>query len=320
MEISPGRYYDRNIILTHHNEVSAMAKKRFGDLQDHFLEMIRRTSTILPKDVVSALEAGRNKEKKGSPARSTLDAILEDIKLSGRTSLPLCQDTGTLIFYIDVPMNLPHKEVVKAIEKAAIEATKKTYLRPNSVDPVTGRNPGNNLGPGAPKIHLHQWDKDYVQAKLLLKGGGSENVSAQYKLPDIGINAGRDLKGVYNAVIDAVWKAQGKGCAPGIIGVGIGGDRNSGYEEAKEQLFRALNDINKNPELAKLEKNLFRDINKLGIGPMGFGGNTTVLGVKVGYRMRVPACYFVSVAYLCWSARRKRMLLHPDGKVKYFDH
>lgn len=297
-----------------------MAKKRFGDLQEHFLELIRRTSTILPKDVVAALETGRNREMKESPARSTLDAILKDIKLSKRTSIPLCQDTGTLIFYIDVPMNLPHKDLIKAIERAAAEATKMTYLRPNSVDPVTGKNPGNNLGPGAPKIHLQQWNKDYIQARLMLKGGGSENVSAQYKLPDISINAGRDLKGVYNAVIDAVFKAQGKGCAPGIIGVGIGGDRNSGYEEAKEQLFRPLHDVNKNPLLAKLEKDLFRDINKLGIGPMGFGGKTTVLGVKVGYRMRVPACYFVSIAYLCWSARRKRMVLKPDGTVRYSDY
>lgn len=297
-----------------------MAKKRFGDLQEHFLELIRRTSTILPKDVVAALETGRNREMKESPARSTLDAILKDIKLSKRTSIPLCQDTGTLIFYIDVPMNLPHKDLIKAIERAAAEATKMTYLRPNSVDPVTGKNPGNNLGPGAPKIHLQQWNKDFIQARLMLKGGGSENVSAQYKLPDISINAGRDLKGVYNAVIDAVFKAQGKGCAPGIIGVGIGGDRNSGYEEAKEQLFRPLHDVNKNPLLAKLEKDLFRDINKLGIGPMGFGGKTTVLGVKVGYRMRVPACYFVSIAYLCWSARRKRMVLKPDGTVRYSDY
>jgi fumarate hydratase class I len=297
-----------------------MAKKRFTDMQDHFLELIRRTSTIMPKDVVKALEAGRNSEKSGSPARSTLDAILEDIKLSGRTSIPLCQDTGTLIFYIDVPMNLQHKELAKSIAKAVVQATKKTYLRPNSVNPITGKNPGNNLGPCMPQLHLHQWDKDYIQAKLLLKGGGSENVSAQYKLPDMSIKAGRDLKGVYNVVIDAVWKAQGKGCAPGVIGIGIGGDRNSGYICAKEQLFRRLDDVNKDPQLAKLEKDLFRDLNKLGIGPMGFGGKTTVLGVKAGYCMRVPACYFVSIAYLCWSARRKRMVLNPDGKVRYFDY
>jgi fumarate hydratase class I len=296
-----------------------MAKKQFPDLKGHFLEMIRRTSTIMPKDVVKAIEAGRDSEKKGSPARNTLDAILEDIKLSEKTSLPLCQDTGTLIFDIDVPDFLPHKDLTKAIEAAIVQATKKTYLRPNSVDPITGKNPGTNLGPGLPQLHLHQWNKDYIQAKLKLKGGGSENVSAQYKLPDMSLKAGRDLKGVYNTVIDAVWKAQGKGCAPGIIGIGIGGDRASGYECAKEQLGRPLHDVNPDPLLRKLEEDLFRDLNKLGIGPMGFGGNTTVLGVKAGYRMRLPACYFVSVAYLCWSARRKRMLLYTDGKVRYYD-
>ena len=170
-----------------------------------------------------------------------------------------------------------------------------------------------------PQLHIHQWDKDHIQARLMLKGGGSENVCAQYKLPDMSIKAGRDLKGVYNSVIDAVWKAQGKGCAPGVIGVGIGGDRAAGYECAKEQLMRPLHDVNKDPNLRKLENDLFRDLNKLGIGPMGFGGKTTVLAVKAGYRMRIPACFFVSIAYLCWSARRKRMLLYPDGKVRYYD-
>jgi len=296
-----------------------MAKKQFDNLQGHFLELIRRTSTIMPKDVVKAIETGRDSEKPGSPARSTMDAILEDIKLSGRTSIPLCQDTGTLIFNIDVPMSIIQKDLIHTIEKAIVEATRKTFLRPNSVDPITGKNPGTNLGPGLPQLHFHQWDKDYIQARLMLKGGGSENVSAQYKLPDTALKAGRDLKGVYNVVVDAVWKAQGKGCAPGIIGVGIGGDRPSGYECAKEQLLRPLHDVNKDPNLRKLEDDLFRDLNKLGIGPMGFGGNTTVLGVKAGYRMRLPACYFVSIAYICWSARRKRMVLHPDGKVNYYD-
>jgi len=296
-----------------------MAKKKFDILQEHFLELIRRTSTIMPKDVVKAIEAGRDSETPGSPARNTMDAILEDIKLSGNTSIPLCQDTGTLIFHIDVPISIIQKDLIHTIEKAIAEATKKTYLRPNSVDPITGKNPGNNLGPGLPQLHLHQWDKDYIQARLMLKGGGSENVSAQYKLPDTALKAGRDLKGVYNVVVDAVWKAQGKGCAPGIIGIGIGGDRPAGYECAKEQLLRPLHDVNKDPNLRKLEEDLFRDLNKLGIGPMGFGGNTTVLGVKAGYRMRLPACYFVSIAYICWSARRKRMMLHPDGKVSYFD-
>lgn len=297
-----------------------MAKKYFTDLKTPFLEMIRRTSTQMPKDIVAALETAKRHEEPGSPACSTLEAILNDIQLSKAATIPLCQDTGTLIFIIDVPVKLPHKPLVAAIKQAIVTATKKTYLRPNSVDPITGKNSGNNLGPGMPLFHLHQWEKDHLQARLLLKGGGSENVSAQYKLPDMSIKAGRDLQGVRNAVIDAVWKAQGRGCATGIIGVGIGGDRMSGYECAKAQLTRPLHDKNKLPELTKLEADLFKDLNQLGIGPMGYGGKTTVLGVKAGYRMRLPASYFVSIAYLCWSARRKRMVLQPNGKASYTDY
>ncbi len=295
------------------------SKKEFGNLKDHFLELIKRTSTIMSKDVIDAIKKGRDNEDEGSPAKSTLDAILKDIILSASTSIPLCQDTGTPSFFIDVPKKVSHKDLIKAIHKAVAEATKKTYLRPNSVDSITGKNPGNNLGPGLPQIHLHQWDKNYIQTRLLLKGGGSENVSRQYTIPDMSIKAGRDLSGVYKAVINAVWSAQGKGCGPGIIGVGIGGDRKSGFECAKEQLLRPVNDKNTNAELAKLEQKLFEDLNKLGIGPMGFGGKTTVLGVKIGAKMRLPASFFISVAYLCWSARRKKMILTPDGKAKYSD-
>ncbi len=205
----------------------------------------------------------------------------------------------------------------KEIIAATRQATKKAYLRPNAVCPITGVNTGDNTGNGAPVIHFHEWKKKTISADLLLKGGGSENVSAQYALPNAAIKAGRDIDGIRRAVVDAVFQAQGKGCGPGIIGVGVGGDRATSMLEAKEQLFRLLNDKNPDATLAKLERRIEKECNGLQIGPMGFGGATTVLGVKLGVRHRLPASFFVSVAYLCWAGRRASLTLNDKGKATF---
>ena len=163
-------------------------------------------------------------------------------------------------------------------------------------------------------MHFHEWAKDTLHVDLLLKGGGCENVSDQYKLPDARLHAGRDLEGVRRVVLDAVYQAQGKGCAPGVLGVAIGGDRGSSYLKSKQQLLRPLDDANPNEELAALEEQLYKEANELGIGPMGFGGQTTVLGVKVGTQHRLPASYFVSIAYMCWACRRRTLDFKPSGR------
>jgi fumarate hydratase class I len=169
-----------------------------------------------------------------------------------------------------------------------------------------------------PTIHFEEWENDYLKVDLVLKGGGCENVGAQYSLPDTALKAGRDLKGVRKVVLDAVQKAQGHGCAPGILGVAIGGDRGSSYLESKRQLFRSMDDVNRDPNLAPLERQLTDEANQLGIGPMGFGGKTTVLGVKLGTLHRLPASYFVSVSYMCWADRR-RSLVWKDGQATIGD-
>ena len=199
------------------------------------------------------------------------------------------------------------RELRTQIEEAVAEATRHAYLRPNAVDSLTGHNSGDNLGTGFPTFHFEEWEREDLRVNLLLKGGGSENVSAQYKLPYSPLKAGRDLEGVRKVVLDAVYQAQGKGCAPGVLGVALGTDRGNGYIRAKEQLFRPLGDTNPVPELAALEERLLQECNQLGIGPMGFGGKTTVFGVKIGAYHRLPACYFVTVAYMCWACRRARM-------------
>ena len=277
------------------------------EIEEKIAGLIRRTSSRLSADVLQALAAAIRREAKGSSARMILETLVQNAALARRKGTPMCQDTGTLTFFVDE--RLRGLVTPAAVKKAVAFATEKGWLRRNTIDSVSGRSINSNTCDGAPVIH-------YVPAKsrraapavtLLMKGGGSENMSRQYSLPDAALGAGRDLEGVRRCVLDAVHKAQGYGCAPGILGVCVGGDRAGGFEEAKHQLLRRLDDTNRDPALARLEKRLVKEANALGIGPMGLGGKTTVLGVKIGSRPRVPASFFVTVAYLCWAARRQTM-------------
>jgi fumarate hydratase class I len=286
------------------------------DLTDQFVELIRLAATDLRSDVENALYAARDREEGGSAAQGALDTILENIRLARQNSTPICQDTGTPIFYIHYPAGWSTLKLRDQIRAATATATARSYLRPNAVDSLTGRNSGNNLGDDFPSLHFHEWEEPYLKVDLMLKGGGCENVGAQYKLPNATLGAGRDLEGVRRVVLDAVNQAQGLGCAPGIIGVAVGGDRGASYIRSKEQFFRPLDDQNDVPELAELEERLTQEANQLDIGPMGFGGQTTVLGVKVDTLHRLPACYFVTASYMCWADRRRTMT-YRDGEATF---
>lgn len=267
--------------------------------------LIRDTSSSLPEDAEAALRRAARREAKGSSARMILETILENVALARQVGTPMCQDTGTLTFFISE--RLRARVSAADVNEAVALATANGWLRRNTIDSVTGQSIDTNVCPGAPVIHYVPDERPRIS--LLMKGGGSENMSVQFSLPDDALGAGRDLEGVRKTVLHAVCRAQGYGCAPGILGVCIGGDRASGYEEAKHQLLRPLNDTNPDPVLAKLERRLAREANTLGIGPMGLGGKTTLLGVKIGARPRVPASFFVTVAYLCWAARRRTIEL-----------
>ena len=221
----------------------------------HVLELIRRTSAFLPPDVTQVLEMHRALEQAGSKASLALDLVTQNIGLAKRLSAPICQDTGTITFYLHTPVGFDQLELEELCCEAVVEATAKGYLRQNSVESVSGKNTGNNLGAGSPVFHWHQHRKDTIDTRLVLKGGGCENMSAQYSLPATlgGKRCDRDLDGVRACILDAVWNAQGKVCGPGFLGVCIGGDRAVGYEFAKEQLLRELDDTNPVPELAALE-------------------------------------------------------------------
>ena len=283
-------------------------------LHASLLELIRVASTRLPDDVVRAVDSGRTVEDAGTNARYALDVVCENIVMAKDKSQPLCQDTGSVLVYVHHPLGYDVLAFEDAFCATVKDATAKGYLRQNSVDSVSGRNTGDNLGPGAPSFHFQAWRRDQVEVVVMLKGGGCENVGAQYSLPDPRFG-GRDLVGVENAILDCIQQAQGQGCGPGILGVCIGGDRATGYAHSKEQFLRLIDDSNGDPVLGELEGRIVDKANRSGIGPMGFGGRTTLLGCKVGKLNRVPASFFVTISYMCWAFRRQGVTLDETGGI-----
>lgn len=287
-----------------------------SSLQTSLVELIRRTSAEIPDDVHQAILAALEQEKKGSLAANAIKLIDQNIALARQKSQPICQDTGTVLFYVETPVGYDQLTFAETAREAVKEATRKGYLRQNSVDSLTGRNDGTNVGAGAPVFHFHQHRQAEVNVRLVLKGGGCENVGAQYSLPQEGLQANRDLEGCRRVILDAVLQAQGKGCGPGILGVCIGGDRATGYEWSKTQFLRRLEDRNPDPVLDRLEQEILKTANELGIGPMGFGGKATLLGVKICAINRVPASFFVSVSYMCWAYRRQGVALDAGANIQ----
>lgn len=289
--------------------------------KESILKLVTETSCNLPPDVREAINKARSLETEGSQSAYALETIAINIDMACNDAAPICQDTGMPTFEIKTPIGANQIIMRKEIDEAIAEATKQGKLRPNSVDSITGKNSGNNLGPGTPVVHFGQWEKDDIEVRLLLKGGGCENKNIQYSLPctleGMTGRADRTLEGVRKCIMHAVYQAQGHGCSTGAIGVAIGGDRASGYVLAKQQLFRTLDDVNPDPELRKLEEYIMEHANHLKIGTMGFGGEVTLIGCKIGAFNRLPASFFVTVAYDCWAFRRLGVILDSkSGEIK----
>jgi fumarate hydratase subunit alpha len=284
-------------------------------VEDTAFNLLKLAVVRLPDDIKDALNRAY-KEETSEAGRVQFEAILKDIELAEKDNTPLCQDTGIIIFYVKAGAKVKDLNVIeKALQNATRRATKEVPLRPNAVDPFTQKNSGDNTGKHIPYINWEITDSDYVEITAFPKGGGSENVCT------IGmITPGEGVNGLKKFVIDAVIKAGAKPCPPTIVGVAAGGGSDISMKLAKASLLRPLNEPNPNPDLDKLEKELYEAANSTGIGPMGLGGKFTVLGVRIDYAHRHPASYPVAVAFQCWAARRSTARIHLDGTVEYLTH
>src|SRR6187431_2502170 len=240
-------------------------------LFNSLVELITQTATNLPPDVRAAMGHVLDVEEPDTQSGQALSIIASNIDMAATDEQPICQDTGMPTFLVHTPVGVNQIALKKVIREAVAEATRRGKLRPNSVDSLTGKNSGDNLGHETPVIHFEQWEQDEIEVKLILKGGGCENKNIQYSLPCTLDNLGRadrTLEGVRKCLLHAVWQAQGHGCAPGALGVCIGSDRAHGYDLAKEQLLRSLDDVNPNAQLAGLEAEIMAEANQLGVGAM----------------------------------------------------
>ena len=277
-------------------------------LQEEIVKLYRKAATSLPSDIEDSLRHATKTEKNGSTAKSALSAILENVRIARDEARPLCQDTGVPVFFVRVPRKQSHLELKNTIIEATRIATKEIPLRPNAVDIISDRNSGDNTGIGFPVVYFEESDDNIIRFDLMLKGSGCENVSQIYKLPCEELKAERDLDGVRRCALDTVHRAQGRACPPYILGIGIGASRDQVTRLAKVQFLRKLEDKNNMATLSGLEKRLTYEINQLGIGPLGLGGKTTALGVKIEVNHRHPASYFVEVSLSCWADRRASMI------------
>jgi len=284
-------------------------------IEEVAVNLLRLAVIELPSDVKEAIRKAYNEET-SEAGKTQLKAILDNIELAEKTQKPMCQDTGTIIFYIKAGAEAKGLDKIpQALKNATLRATKEVPLRPNAVDPFLQKNSGDNTGRYIPYIHWEIVPGNTIEVTALPKGGGSENVTVLGMLVP-----GQGVKGLKKFVIDAIMRAGAKPCPPNILGIGIGGGADIAVKLAKQALLRPLNQPNPNPEIAKLEKELFEAANMTGIGPMGLGGKCTVLGVNIEYAHRHPASYPAAVAFQCWAARRATAKIHTDGKVEYLTH
>jgi len=282
-----------------------------ASIRSALVEAMRIATTRLPSDVVDALRAARERETSPLGA-AQLDAILENVHVARDSSIPICQDTGMQTFFVEMGTCSPFLGQLKPwIEEAVIAATAAIPLRPNTVDPFTGENPGDNTGRFMPTIHWEVVDGSEIRVSVLPKGGGSENMSTvKMLLPADG------LKGVKRAVVEHVVSCGGKPCPPTIIGVGIGGGADVALQLGKKAILREIGSTHPDPVVAAFERELFELINMSGVGPMGLGGETTCLAVHVEYAYRHPASLPLGILVQCWADRRAHVRLAADGTIE----
>ena len=272
------------------------------------VKLLRLANTRLSHDIGWALEAAAGWET-NDIAYSQLGSIMDNVKKAEFLGRPMCQDTGIPVFYVSGSFD---SSISEKITEGVRRATKEIPLRPNAVDPITRENSGDNLGEGMPIIHYRPTDDEFIEITVLPKGAGSENMTKLAML-----NPSEGIDGVKRFVIDSVLDAGGRPCPPTIVGVGIGGLSDTCVEMAKEALTVPLDVRNPDPVLDKLEEELFIALNSSGLGPMGLGGSSTVLGVRIKKAFCHTASLPVAVNIGCWATRRATARIMPNGTVEY---
>ncbi len=279
------------------------------------IKLLELAATRLPEDVTLALKHACEKED-SEVARIQLENMLRNIETASLTKLPMCQDTGLILFFNELGREFPRElDISPILVEAVREATESIPLRPNTVHPLTRANSGNNVGVGVPQIAWDLTDTDYLEITVLLKGAGSENMS-RFRM----LNPSKGVEGVKEFLMDTVIRSGGKPCPPTILGVGIGGTSDEALKLAKKAILRPVGQKHLDPAFAELEETLLESVNETGIGPMGLGGRTTALGVHVEYAYCHPASLPVGINVQCYAARRAKARISGDGNVEILSH
>lgn len=281
-------------------------------IEEVALQIIRRASIVLPKDVKAALQRAYEEET-SKLGKTQLKAILDNVTIAEQLNSPVCQDTGIVSFFIK-GRNLEYKVFEESLRRATIRATEEVPLRPNAVHPLTRKNSGDNTGLHIPGITFIYEDVDHIDLTVTLKGGGSENMSALYMIPP-----GEGLEGVKRVVLETIVNAGGQPCPPTVVNIGIGGTVDLTFKLAKIAMIRPLGVRHPEENVAKLERELLELVNSTGVGPMGLGGKTTALDVKIEYAHCHTASLPVGINLQCWADRRATARIYPDGSWKILD-
>lgn len=283
------------------------------ELEDQLVKSMEKAVTSLPKKTLDAIKKAKTNETKG--ARSQINSMLDAVNIGEEQGIPICQDTGVPTFYVRIGSDFPGissiGEIEPVIRTAVKRATDEIPLRPNAINPITEKNSGNNTGKHIPYIDWKIVEGKKIKIDFLPKGGGSENMSQLSMM-----NPTKGLEGVKEIVLERIGTMKGKPCPPTVIGIGLGGGANIAMNLAKKSLLRPIGEHHKEKQVAKLEKELKQKANQLKVGPMGIGGETTVLDIKIDYAHRHPASYPIGIVIQCWCNRRTQINIKPDGTVE----
>ena len=289
---------------------------KYKDLYEHIYDMVYRSTTDISPDVRNLMEKAVQKETNPT-AKSIMQAMLDDARMAGEKVKPVCQSPGFPTVYVSFgDTSEPEEDLKQLWGKALIEGTKNHLLRPSMVEPLTRKNPGDNSGIGVPNFEFDYIpEQKYIEMFLSFKGCGAELANAMQIFTVAKLEKGKDYAGLKRWVLDTVIKGGGKPCPPGAIGIGLGGQMDVACKLARRAVStRRWDDVNPNPMYAKLEQELLENINSLGIGAAGTGGDTTLLAVKIGAVSTHTAIAPAAISFHCWTARRTCIRLYPDGR------